>query len=212
VLDRLVLPFLQAARLAGLSAAAIRQRVDYWLEMRPKRFVFVHPEQELRVIIAQELRGAMNWPVEACDHKPAGVAPCLEGSIFVTVPSNQNAVRRLVPAGSEVLTLQMRHVDGALAPYLPIPPEVLLVIASAWHGFLRIARTVLTAASYDLDAAVFCDTRTDEWKRNLDPLSVVVCDVVTSDAIPDHPRKIVFALVSDASISRLKSFERFFTT
>jgi hypothetical protein len=73
--------------------------------------------------------------------------------IFVTVPSKQDTVRGLVPAGSEVIPLQMRDVEQTLAPFLPIRPDVLLVVASAWEGFLRIARTVLRAAGYDSDAA-----------------------------------------------------------
>lgn len=211
VLDRLVLPLLQVARTAGISAGAIRQRVDHWLTIRPKRFVFVHPEQELRAIIVQELREKLDWPVEACDSRPADIATYVEDSIFVTVPSQQSAIRGLVPAGSEMMILQMRDVDQALAPYFPIRSDVLLVIASAWQGFLQIARTVLAAASCDSDAVLFLNTRTDEWKRKLDRKSVVVCDTVTSKALPDGVRRLVFALVSDAGITRLKSCERFFT-
>jgi DNA-binding transcriptional regulator YhcF (GntR family) len=209
-LDQLVLPFLRAAQTAGLSANAIRNRIDYWLATRPKRFVFVHPEAELRAIIARELRQALSWPVEACAAEPAGMAAYAGDSIFVTVPSKHAAVRRLLPATSEVVTLQIRRVDQALAQYLPIHPEVLLAIASAWPGFLRIARTVLTAAGCDPDAMLFRDARDDRWKQNLGPVSAIVCDALTADSIPDGVHKIVFTLVSDAGLARLRSFERFF--
>lgn len=207
--DRLVLPFLRAARMAGISANAIRDRINYWLARRPKRFVFVHPEQELRAIITQELQQAMSWPVEACE--PAAMAQYAGDSTFVTVPSQQAAVRRLLPPLSEVLTLQMHPVDQALAQYLPIRPDMLVVIASAWPGFLQIARNVLTAAGCDPDALLFHDTRADEWRYHVDPSLAVVCDVVTSQSIPDGVRKIVFPLVSDSSIAQLKDLERFFT-
>ncbi len=209
-LDCLVLPFVRAARAAGFSADVIRNRTDYWLVMRPKRFVFVHPERELRAIVADELRRAMSWTVEACDADPRGIAQYAGDSIFVTVPSKQRAVRVLLPAAAEVLTLQMRRVDEALAQYLPVSPEVLLIVASAWPGFLRIARAVLTAAGFDPDAVLFRDTRAKGWERNLNQASAVVCDVVTFDSIPDGMRKIIFPLVSDAGIARLKSFERCF--
>lgn len=209
-LDRLVLPFIRAARITGVSANEIRNRIERLLATRPKRFVFVHPEEELRAIVVQELRRAMSWPVEACDVEPASIARYVGDAAFVTVPSKQAQVQGLLPAASEVLTLQMRRVDQALAPYLPIAPEVLLVVASAWPGFLRIARTMLTAAGFDPDAVLFRDTRAGGWQRNLGQASAVICDVVTSDSISDGVRKIVFALVSDAGIAGLKSFERFF--
>lgn len=207
VVDQLVLPFIRAVRMAGLPVKTIRNRIDYWLAMRPKRFVFVHPERELRAIIVQELRQTVSWPVEACDMQPASLVQYVDDSIFVTVPSKQRAVCGLLPAASEVLPLQMRQVDQLLAQYLPVRPEVLLVIASAWPGFLQISRTMLTAAGCDPDAIVFRDTGADGGDVRWTGLAVVVCDAVTSNAIPDNVPKIVFNLISDAGIARLKSFE-----
>lgn len=152
----------------------------------------------------------MSWPVEACNAHRSATAQYVDNSAFVTVPSKHAAVRALLPAASEVLTLQMRRVDQALAQYLPIPAELLLVVASAWPGFLRIARTMLAAAGFDPDAVPFRDTRAAQWERNLDQASAVICDVVTSESICDGVRKIVFALVSDDAIANLKKFERFF--
>jgi hypothetical protein len=196
-------------RAAGFSAAAIRNRIDYWLAKRPKRFVFVHPQVELQAIIVHELKAAMSSEIEACDADPASIAEYVSDSIFVTVPSKERAVRALLPAASELLTLQIRHVDNALAHYLPMRPQVLLVIASAWPSFLQIAHTMLIAAGCDPEAIVFCDTKVEGWARSLDPASAVVCDAVTSQSIPGKIRKIVFTLVSDDCIARLKSIERF---
>jgi DNA-binding transcriptional regulator YhcF (GntR family) len=209
-MDQLVLQFIRAVRIAGLSANAIRNRVDYWLALRPRRFVFVHPEEAPRAIIAQELGEAMTWPVHACDLQPASLAQHVRDSIFVTVPSKQNMVRRLLPATSEVLTLQIHRIDQLLAPYLPIHPDVLLVIASAWGDFLRIARTMLTAAGCDPDAILLCDTSSDGWVLLLTRPSAVICDAFTSKSIPDTVRNIVVKLISDTGIARLKSFERSF--
>ena len=209
-LDRVTVPFLRALRAAGFSADAIRNRIDYWLAKRPKRFVFVHPEAELQAIIVHELKQEMSSEVEACDAEPAKITEYVGDSIFLTVPSKERVIRGLLPAASELLTLQFRHVDDALAQYLPIRPETLLVIASAWPSFLQIARTMLMAAGCDPDAIVFCDTRVEGWRRSLEPASAVVCDVVASESIPDKVSKIVFNLVSDGCIARLKSVERFF--
>jgi hypothetical protein len=116
----------------------------------------------------------------------------------------------LVPGGPEVVSLQVRQVDRTLHQYLPIRPELLIVVASSWPGFLEIARAVLTAAGCDPDALIFRDSREESWKRGLRAGSVVLCDVLTSERVPNDVHKIVFALVSDTSIAELGTYERFF--
>lgn len=210
-LDRVVLAFLRTARSAGLSAKTVCDRVDHWLSIRPKRFVFVHPDEGLRAIICQELREALGWQVADCDVKASAICPYLTDSVFVTVPSRQEEVSALVPIGSEVVFLQMRQVARLLAQYLPVRAEVLTVIASGWPGFLEIGRTVLLAAGCDPEALVFRDTKKAAgWKRGLGARSVLVCDVLTSAEVPDGVHKIVVALVSDRSIGALRTYEKFF--
>jgi GntR family transcriptional regulator len=208
-LDRIVLSLLQAARSLGLSASAVRGRVDHWLSVRPKRFVFVHPDEALRAIICEELRQALTWPVADCEANAAGVSQFLGDSVLVTVPSKLADVRALAST-SEVVALQVRQVARLLAQHLPVPPEVLTVVASGWPRFLAIARTMLMAAGCDPDSLVFRDAKAGGWTRGLGARSAVVCDVLTAASAPEGMHKIVFALVSDASIAGLRSFERFF--
>ena len=210
VLDRFVSALVRSARSGGFSAKALRGRVDYWLGTRPRRFVFVHPEPELRAIIRHELRAAMSWAVRDCDTNRTALAPYLSGSVFVTVPSKQRTVRALLAPEAELVALEARRVGQALSRYLPIPANLLIAIASGWHGFLEIARAVLTAAGCDSESLLLRETNTNGWDRGLENASVVVCDAVTADLIQDGLRKIVFPLVSDASVASLKSFERFY--
>lgn len=209
-LDRMVVAFLRTARTAGLSANAVRQRVDHWLRMRPKRFVFVHPDQALRAIIGQELRQAITWKVEECELNAAGITRYVDDSIFLTVPSKHADLCSLIPAGSEVVALQVRQVARTLSQYLPVPPGVLIMVASCWPGFLEIARAVLTAAGCDPEGIIFRDAKAESWERGLGRGSVVVCDVLTSAEVPDGVHRIVFALVSDVSIATLTTYEQFF--
>jgi len=60
-LDRLVLDFLRGARSAGLTASAAQARLDRLLALRPRRFVFVHPDEGLRAIVCQELRQVRDY-------------------------------------------------------------------------------------------------------------------------------------------------------
>jgi hypothetical protein len=178
--------------------------------MRPQRFVFVHPEPELRAIVCHELRSAMSWAIEHCGTQRTALLPYLGDSVFVTVPSKQRTVRAVLPAEAELIALEARRVAQVLSGYLPIPAKLLIAIASGWRGFLEIARAVLTAAGCDSDSLLFRDTNANGWDRGLESASVVICDAVTAQLIQNGLRTIVFPLVSDASIARLKSFERFY--
>lgn len=160
-LDRLVIEFMHGARSTGLTANAAQARLDHWLHLRPRRFVFVHPDEALRAIPCRELRQALAWEVLGVEPDAAGMSPLASDSVFLTVPSKHAEVRALLPAATEVVPLQVRSVAGSLAKYLPVRPEVLMVIASAWPAFLDIARTVLTAAGYDPQAVLFRDANAD---------------------------------------------------
>jgi len=209
-LDRLVVPFLRLARSAGLSANAVRERLDHWLAVRPRRFVFVHPDSSLRVIIVEELRRALTWQIDDCELHASAVASYIGDSIFLTLPSKHTALCSAVPAGVEVVALHIRQVDRALSRYLPVRAEVLPVIVSAWPGFLEIANTILTAAGWDSEGLLFRNAADEDWQRGLSRGSVVVCDTLISAAVPPGVHKIVFALVSDQSVAALKTYERFF--
>jgi hypothetical protein len=171
--------------------------------------VFVHPDEALRAIVCQELRQSLAWEVLGIEPEAAVITSVASDSVFVTVPSKHAEVRAILPAATEVLSLQMRSVAGSLAAYLPVRSEVLVVIASGWSMFLDIARTVLTAAGYGPEAVLFRDTKVDGWTRGLAATSVMVCDVLTAAGVPDCTHKIVFALLSDAAIAELKTYERF---
>jgi GntR family transcriptional regulator len=210
VLDRVVLALLRTARSAGVSANALRERIDHWLGMRPNRFVFIHPDQGLRAIICHELRQTMTWKVQDSEPKADEIAPYVHDSIFLTVPSKHADVCSLVPPWSEVVALQVRPVDRALSHYLPIRPELLIVVVSGWSGFLEIARAVLAAAGCDPEIVVFRDAERGLWERSLPTGSVVICDMLTSAGVPRTVQKIVFTLVSDASIAMLRTYQEFF--
>ena len=209
-LDRLVIDFLRGARSAGLTASATRARVDQWIGLQPRRFVFVHPDEGLRAIVCQELQHSLTWEIVGVEAGTAELNPLASDSVFITVPSKQAGLRAILPVAATVVPLQVRSVASALAMRLPVRPAVLIIIASGWPAFLDIARTVLTAAGYDPEAVLFCDAKTDGWMRGVARDSVVVCDLLTATVIPSGISKVVFTLVSDAAIEGLKFYERFY--
>jgi DNA-binding transcriptional regulator YhcF (GntR family) len=107
-LDRLVLTFLRAARSAGLSAKAVRERVNHWLGNRPQRFVFVHSEKPLRLIVRKELQEALTMEIQECDCDSASIAAFAADSVLLTMHSKQSDVRDLAPPSAEVIPLRVR--------------------------------------------------------------------------------------------------------
>ncbi|HZQ55150.1 MAG TPA: GntR family transcriptional regulator [Bryobacteraceae bacterium] len=208
-LDDLVLDFLRSARKAGLPAKALHERIAYWLATPPEYFLFVHPDRELREIVCAELKPALTLDVAGCDLDPAALNEHERRAVFLCMPSHRARAGELLPRDRELITLEIRRVASELAQFVPSRKDVLVVIASKWAGFLNVARTMLTAAGYAPEALLFRNARLHDWDRGVQPGMTVVCDVLTSDAVPSGVHKIVFPLISDACISELRSYERF---
>jgi GntR family transcriptional regulator len=114
-----------------------------------------------------------------------------------------------LPARAELLTLQIRSVPSSLAEWLPAPSGALVGITSRWPDFLRLARTMLSAAGFSPDGLVFRDARTANWHRGLQQTAAVVCDCATAAALPKKTRAVVFALLSGSSLAELRRYEEF---
>ena len=89
----------------------------------------------------------------------------MEAAIAVALPSKAKKVRQALPAGAELLTLEVRSVRSSLAEWLPAPPGALVGIASRWPDFLRLSRTMLAAAGFPPDSLIFRDARIANWQR-----------------------------------------------
>src|SRR5918912_2944985 len=63
-LDQLISTFLRVAREKGFSLADIQARVKHWLEIQPPdHFLIIEPDEELRRILAVEIKEATLWRV-----------------------------------------------------------------------------------------------------------------------------------------------------
>jgi GntR family transcriptional regulator len=82
-------------------------------------------------------------------------------------------------------------------------------ITSRWPDFLKVARTILTAAGFQPDSMVFRDARKPGWQRGLKQTAAVVCDSVSAAALPKGCRAIVFPVLAESSIVELRRYEAF---
>jgi DNA-binding transcriptional regulator YhcF (GntR family) len=207
-LDRMIAGLFRSARKQGVSLPVLRSRLRQWLELQPPdHFLLVEPDAELRRIVADEIEHAVSLPVMSC-----GLQDCrksLEGSMPVALPNRVTAVRQALPDGTELMTLRFRSVPSSLGDWLPAPSGALVGIVSRWPDFLKLARTMLSAAGFHPDSLVLRDTRKPHWQRGLKQTAAVVCDSVTARELPAGCRAIPFALIAESSIDELQRYAEF---
>jgi GntR family transcriptional regulator len=207
-LDQTIARLFRSAQALGVTLPALRSRLQQRLELQPPdHFLLIEPDEELRRILAAEIARAVRFPVESCAPQDCPKTP--EGGIAVALPNRVAAARQLLPAGAELITLQVRSVPTSLAGYLPAPSGALVGVASRWPEFLKVARTVLQAVGFHPDSLVFRDAREPNWQRGLKQTAAVICDLLTAAELPAGCRAIPFSLVSESSIAELQRYEQF---
>jgi GntR family transcriptional regulator len=207
-LDQMIASLFRSARKQGVSLPALRSRLRQWLELQPPdHFLLVEPDEELRRIVTAEIAQAVTFPVMNC-----GLEDCpkaLAGSIPVVLPNRLATVRQALPDGTELLALRFRSVPSALGQWLPAPSGALVGVASKWPEFLKLARTMLSAAGFHPDSLVLRDARKPTWQRGLKQTAAVVCDSVTAKELPAGCRAIPFSLLAESSIDELRRYVEF---
>jgi GntR family transcriptional regulator len=209
-LDQLIADFFRSARKLGAPLPAVRSRLRQWLELQPPdHFLLIEPDEELRRIVATEMQQAVTFPVRSCGLQELRLPGATEGAIATVLPSKASVVRQALPAGADLLTLQVRSVPSSLAAWLPAPSGALVGVASRWPSFLKLARTMLVAAGFHSDGLVLRDARKPNWQRGLEQTVAVVCDSVTVMELPKRLRLIAFPLLSESSIAELGRYQEF---
>jgi GntR family transcriptional regulator len=209
-LDHMIGQLFRTARELGFSRAAAQERLRHWLDRQaPDHFLLIEPEPELAEIAALEIGRLGSLPVRCrppCEH----FAPEeLAGAVPLVFPSKAEAARKSLPEGTELVVLQVRSIQSALAAYLPAPSHRLVAVASKWPRFLDLARTMLIARGFDPDSLMFCDARRDGWQRGFDSVAAVVCDAVTEMAISPATRTIAFALLAEETVAELSRYSSY---
>jgi DNA-binding transcriptional regulator YhcF (GntR family) len=210
LLDQLIANLFRAARDSGAPLAEVRIRLQQWLELQPPdHFLVVEPTEELREILVLEMRKALKFPVEGCGLQECRSFARLDGAIPVALPNKLTTVRPLLPAGTELLTLQVSSVPTSLAGWLPAPVDALVGVASKWPEFLKLARIVLSAAGFHPDNLVLRDARKPRWQRGLEQTAAVICDAVTAAVLPKDCLVIAFPVLSESSLAELQRYQEF---
>ncbi len=207
-LDQTIAHLFRSARKLGVSLPALRLRLRQWLDQQPPdHFLLIEPDKELRKILVAEMAHTVEFPVKSSGLEDT--AKSLDGSIPAALANRAGKLSELLPAGTEILTLQIRSAPASLAAYLPAPATKLVAVASRWPEFLKVARAMLTAAGFHPDSLVFRDARESNWQRGLKQVAAIVCDSLTAADVPAGCRAIPFPLLADSSIAELRRYAAF---
>ncbi len=211
ILDKHIAAFFRAVRELGLPQSEVRARVAQWLAApAPDHFVVIEPDVEVRRILLAEIGELSKFRAVGASIEDCAKPEMLGGGIPVCRPSKAKAVREVLPAGVELITLPIRSANAWLNPWLPAPKGLLVGVVSHWDEFLTTARTMLIAAGLPPEVLVFRDARRAGWKRGLEEAAAVLCDAHTATVagFPKKPQKIVFRLLADSAGAELGGYAR----
>lgn len=209
ILDQHIVAFFRAVRELHLPAATIRKHVAEWIQSPPPgRFVLVEPNPDAREVLLEELQHLTRWPVTAISLDEAARPEALRAAIPLCLQTDTEAVRALLPAGFEIVTLRMRSANQWLTPELPLLKGRMIGVVSRWENFRELGRTMLEAAGVDAELLVIRDPHRPRWLRGLEQTAAIVCDAKTaaSRSLPKSPRVFVFSVLSDGVREELAQF------
>lgn len=209
ILDQHIAGFFRAVRELSLPAPAIRARVADWLiAPPPDHLLLIESDAELREILLTEIRAMTACPVEGVSLGDCARPEVLAAAIPMCRPSKVKVTRTALPAGVELVTLQIRSANAWLGPWLPSLKGKLIGVASAWPEFITTARTMLIAAGLDPETIIFRDVRKPRWSRGLELASAIICDAQTAalPAFPKQAKAIVFTLLAESMRAELSRY------
>ena len=212
IVDQLIGELAARARSMGASDVLLRARLLRWLSFEPPaRWLVIEPDPELRRIVTLEMEENLALPVTGCEPAHCASPDLHERSIPVVLPSKAEAVRKLLPAGTELTVLQVQAITPALQAklqrYLPEHAADLIGIASRWSQFQQLASIMIVATGVAQENLLVRDAARPGWKRGLEATTGVICDVVTAQELPQRCFPIVFRRLSEASFAQLRAIE-----
>ena len=206
--DQLIGDLVARARQLGAPPALVQSRLRRWLALAPpSRWLLVEPDPALARIVVAELAEALALPISSCPPLELAQPAALSGAVALVLPSKAAMVRKLLPAGAELVVLDVNPVAAALGSHLPAPSGILVAVASEWDQFQRIAQTMLTAAGFAQESLLVRDAARPGWKRGLSAAAAVVCDAATAARLPASSHTIVFRLVAPSTLTQLRQTE-----
>ncbi len=207
-LDDLINTLIRVAREQGYSLQSLRERVrERLLAEPPDHILVVEADAGLRRLLQEEIRAAINWPVDVCSRLDLAAHPGLGiGALAVAAHYAIPDVNPLLPRDRPAIPLAFSAADEQVELIRKRREPSVVAVVSASEGFLQTARSVLATAAGRRHVL-------QEFLLPLpDPKALAAADVVFADSIAvrevKHRGVVPYRLISPASLSYLASAMR----
>ena len=202
-LDELINTLIRAAREHGFSLQALRERVRQMLLAAPPDHVLVvEADAGLGRLFQEEIRAAINWPVDVCTRTELAAHPGLGiGALAVAAHYAIPDVNPLLPADRPAIPLTLGAADEHVELIRGRPEPSVVAVVSVSPGFLQTALSVLATAA----------GRRHVLQEFLLPLparkQLAAADVVFADSIAlreiKHRNIVPYRIIAPASLTYL---------
>jgi DNA-binding transcriptional regulator YhcF (GntR family) len=148
-LDEMINTLIRVAREQGHSLQSLRQRVrEILLAAPPDHILVVEADAGLRRLLQEEIRAAINWPVEVCSRVELAAQPGLGiGALAVAAHYAIPDVNPLLPNDRPAIPLAFGAADEHVELIRQRREPAVVAVVSVSEGFLQTARTVLATAA-----------------------------------------------------------------
>ncbi len=204
-LNDLINELIRVAREQGYSLQALRDRLrQRLLAEAPDHILVVEADAGLRRLLAEEIRVALNWPVEVCSRQELAANPGLAiGALAVAAHYAIPNVDALLPHDRPAIPLAFSAADEHLESIRKRREPSVVAVVSVSEGFLQTARSLLPPAIGSRH--VF-----QEFLLPLsDPKALKGANVVFADSLAvrevKHRSVITYRLIAPASLTYLAS-------
>lgn len=196
--DHLLSELFLSAEKHGIDRNTLGQRFASWMKNgHPREILVVHPDAELRKIFAAEVAAAV--PIRVRDAAEHEWTPRDMATLVVALAGRPVEATHFVP-------LQLASIPKSLSEWLPAPKEKLVGVASRSQRFLEVAKTMLLAVGFPVEALVLRRIRSARDLNGLHEADAVVCDVLTAPLLAKHRRRIESRLLAESSIQEIRKY------
>jgi len=204
-LDDLINTLIRMAREQGYSLQSLRERVRQRLLAEPPDHVLVvEADAGLRRLLQEEIRTAINRPVEVCSRAELAANPGLGiGALAVAAHYAIPDVNPLLPKDRPALPLAFGAADDHVELIRNRSEPCMVAVVSVSEGFLQTASHVLATAAGSRHVL-------QEFLLPLpSPKALAAADIVFADSVAvrdvKHRNVITYRLIAPASLTYLAS-------
>ncbi|MEE8461154.1 MAG: GntR family transcriptional regulator [Acidobacteriota bacterium] len=204
-LDDLINATIRTAKEKGYSFQQLRKRVEERLmALPPDHLLVVSEDRGLRLLLREELKEKLSFPVESCSTEELSENPDLTmGALVVAPPGSIPKVAPLVPKERPAIALTFSTVDEHIKTIQALQKPSTIAVVSISQAVLNTARGILAPVVGDRHSMreylLPCENL-----RRLEVTDLVLCDMIAHRRV--RARKLLpYRLVSPTCLKQLST-------